>query len=41
MCSRDPFMLWVGGANMSEDELASENAAGKAPPPATENSRRR
>ena len=37
MCSRDPFMLWVGCANMTEDEIASDNAAGKAPLPATEN----
>lgn len=36
MCSRDPFMLWVGCANMREDEIASDNAAGEAPPPATE-----
>lgn len=34
MCSRHPFMLWVGCANMTEDERAGDDAAAGARRPA-------
>ena len=37
MCSRNPFMLWVGCANMSEVEIAGNDAAADAPSPAKDN----
>ena len=34
MCSRDPFMLWVGCANMTEGRITETDAAADAPSPA-------
>jgi hypothetical protein len=36
MCSRDPFVLWVGCASLTDDDLAGTEGAGEAPPPAKE-----
>ena len=37
MCSRDPFMLWVGCANMTDDQIAKNDAAADARSPAKDN----
>ena len=36
MCSRRPFMLWVGCANMTDDDMAGNDVGADGPPPATD-----
>jgi hypothetical protein len=36
MCGRDPFMLWVGCANLTEDDDAIDASTGEARPPSKE-----